>query len=390
MNMQTDKNRFLYGNLSDVGRVRDENQDYYGRYSGRFGDLLLICDGMGGYQGGSIASRMAVDIISEHFKMLSFHYDVKYEIEQAANQAQMQIKRHQAENPDTKSMGTTLVLLLIRGDSYWFAHIGDSRIYLKRDGRTNQLTKDHSLVQEMIDSGIIEPEQAHDHPKRNIITRALGTDNHTVDIKGPYHLKTGDVFMLCSDGMYEYFDHEEISEHMDKEPQNACELFVALANQRGGKDNITVQVVKIIGEILEPVIPTTAPPTKNKLLNKRNAIIALFIIILSGLLATTTLHRCCNKEEKKQEEGKPKTESNEGQINSKGKAKEEDKGDDKDKKEAPDFFEEVKQKKGDGLEKQKNKDRSSSESDSTGGNTSSPGSQDSTQTSFKNKAKGKK
>ncbi|MFW5628521.1 MAG: Stp1/IreP family PP2C-type Ser/Thr phosphatase [Candidatus Cloacimonadaceae bacterium] len=249
--MQIEKNRFLYGNLSDVGRVRDENQDYYGRYSGTFGDLLLICDGMGGYQGGSIASRMAVEIISEHFKSLTAHYDVKYEIEQAAMQAQIQIKKHQAEKPETEKMGTTLVLLLIREGNYWFAHIGDSRIYLKRDGKTNQLTKDHSLVQEMLDGGIIEPEQAKDHPKGNIITRALGTDNYSPDIKGPYQLKTGDVFMLCSDGMYEYLEHEEISEYMDKEPQDACEVFVALANQRGGKDNITVQVVKISGELME-------------------------------------------------------------------------------------------------------------------------------------------
>lgn len=390
MNMQTDRNRFLYGNLSDVGRVRDENQDYYGRYSGRFGELLLICDGMGGYQGGSIASRMAVDIISEHFKMLSSHYDVKYEIEQAANQAQMQIKRYQAENPDTKSMGTTLVLLLIRDDSYWFAHIGDSRIYLKREGRMSQLTKDHSLVQEMIDSGIIGPEQAHDHPKRNIITRALGTDNYTPDVKGPYHLKTGDVFMLCSDGMYEYFAHEEISEHMDKEPQDACELFVALANQRGGKDNITVQVVKIIGEILEPIIPMTPPPTKNRLLNKRNAIIAAFIIILAGILATTTLHRCGNKDEKKQEEGKLKTESSEGQKKSKSKDKIEDKDEDKNKKEASDFIKEVKEISGNDFEKLKSKGRSSSEIDSTKRKPSVSGSQDSTQTTSKNKTKGKK
>ncbi len=248
--MQIEKTRFIYGDMSDIGKVRDENQDSYGIYSGAFGDLLLICDGMGGYKGGALASRMAVEIISEHFKSLGAQYDARYEIKQAAMQAQKEIKKYQAENPDTNKMGTTLVLLLFHEGSFWFAHIGDSRLYLKRDGKTSQLTNDHSMVQEMVDDGLITAEQAKDHPKRNTLSRALGKDKCTPDISGPHQLNAGDVFMLCSDGLYKYFVLEEISEYMDKEPQDACEIFVALANQRGGRDNITVQVVKVSDEFV--------------------------------------------------------------------------------------------------------------------------------------------
>lgn len=248
--MQIEKTRFIYGDMSDIGKVRDENQDSYGIHSGAFGDLLLICDGMGGYKGGALASRMAVEIISEHFKNLGAEYDARYEIEQAAMQAQKAIKKYQAENPETNRMGTTLVLLLFREGSFWFAHIGDSRLYLKRDGEASLLTKDHSMVQEMVDDGLITAEQAKDHPKRNTLSRALGKDKCNPDISGPHQLNIGDVFVLCSDGLYEYFELEEISEYMDKEPQDACEIFVALANQRGGRDNITVQVVKISDEFV--------------------------------------------------------------------------------------------------------------------------------------------
>lgn len=234
----------IYGNMSDVGRVRTENQDYYGRYSGSFGQLIIVCDGMGGYEGGAIASRLAVESIADHFVKLSHHYDAHYELKQSFMVAQHRIKEYSHQNPETQSMGTTAVLMLIVEDSYWFANVGDSRLYLKRAGETTQLTKDHSYVQGMIDNGILTEEQAAEHPKRNIITKALGTDKYMPDISGPHPLYKADVFMLCTDGLYQYFTIDEISSILNEDPQKACETFMNIANQHGSDDNMTVQIVK--------------------------------------------------------------------------------------------------------------------------------------------------
>ena len=240
---------FEFGNLTHVGMARSDNQDYYGRYDGDFGHLIIVCDGMGGYQGGEIASRLAVEAFKEHFQKLRTNYDPRFELEQAFHMANQRIDDHKAKNPETANMGTTVILLLIRGIDFWFANLGDSRLYLKRSGQTLQLSKDHSVVQEMVDNGILSPEQAIDHPKRNMITRALGAKNTIPDIFGPHRICENDVFMLCSDGLYEYFDITELNEILKQEPQQACKELVDKANQRGGSDNITVQVLRSnIGE----------------------------------------------------------------------------------------------------------------------------------------------
>ena len=265
---------FEFGNLTHVGMVRSDNQDYYGRYDGDFGHLIIVCDGMGGYQGGEIASRLAVEAFKEHFQKLRTNYDPRFELEQAFQMANQRINDHKAKNPETANMGTTVILLLIRGLDYWFANLGDSRLYLKRSGQTLQLSKDHSVVQEMVDNGILSPEQAIDHPKRNMITRALGAKNTIPDIFGPHRICMNDVFMLCSDGLYEYFDTTELNEILKQEPQQACKELVDKANQRGGSDNITVQVLRSnIGEAA-PLIPSA----KLKKLPWEYVILVIFII----------------------------------------------------------------------------------------------------------------
>jgi len=242
--MKRRKPDFEYGNLSDVGRVRKENQDYYGRYEGAFGKLIIVCDGMGGYEGGSIASRLVVDAIAEHFKALGAHYDQRFEMEQAFIRAQGSIREFVKSQPEKEGMGTTAIVLLIHNELYWFANTGDSRLYLKRSGKISQLSKDHSLVQNMIDKGILSEEEAANHPKRNIITKALGTEHFMPDIFGPFTLCKNDVFMLCSDGLYHYFSVDELSQILDKPAQEACEFFVNKANELGSDDNVTVQIVK--------------------------------------------------------------------------------------------------------------------------------------------------
>ena len=240
-----EKARFTVGNLSDVGMVRESNQDYYGRYSGDFGELLLVCDGMGGYKGGEVASQVAVETIASHFQKLGAHFQESNELHQALSLAQQNIAAHAQHNPEMSEMGTTAVVLLIRGEHYWIAWIGDSRIYLRRGGEIEQISRDHSLVQEMVDHGLITEIDAQDHPRRNIITRSLGVKPHPADVKGPLPIYQDDVFLLCSDGLTDYLTANELNAYLAQEPEQACRELVDEANRRGGKDNTTVQILKV-------------------------------------------------------------------------------------------------------------------------------------------------
>lgn len=283
---------FQIGNLSDVGKMRDENQDFFGSYNGEFGRLIVVCDGMGGHQGGSVASRIAVQVFQSHFEGLRSNYDSHFELEAAFHSAQQKILDHANEHPETKGMGTTAAILLVRDDKWWAAHTGDSRIYLKRSKQIRQITKDHSWVQGMVDGGILSPAQAAQHPKRNIITKALGTKDFMPDIQGPFTLGKGDTFLLCSDGLYEYFNEKELSKLMDDDPQSACQNMINLANQRGGSDNITVQILRSnIGDKPEPL-------SKPNYLNLIILGVSVLALILAGfvLFRTTRLMRKAKRE----------------------------------------------------------------------------------------------
>lgn len=237
--------RLLVSNLTDVGLVRESNQDYYGTYGGGFGDLIIVCDGMGGYTGGEVASQLAVETISAHFMGLGPEYNEINELHRAFSLAQQNIAQRAGKDPELAEMGTTAVVLLIRGEQFWIAWIGDSRIYLRRGGTTEQLSKDHSWVQGMVDQGLIKPEDAANHPRKNIILRSLGAEPHASEAKGPFPLCRGDVFMLCTDGLSDYFSSGELGPYLAREPQQACRELVDEAKRRGGKDNITVQVLKV-------------------------------------------------------------------------------------------------------------------------------------------------
>lgn len=270
--------RLVISNLTDVGMVRESNQDYYGKYNGGFGDLILVCDGMGGYRGGEVASQVAVETISAHFQGLGAEYDEINELHRAFSLAQQNIARHASENPELAEMGTTAVALLIRGEQYWIAWIGDSRIYRRRGGSTIQLSKDHSWVQGMVDQGLIKAEDAQDHPKKNIILRSLGPEPHASEAAGPFPIFRGDVFMLCSDGLSDYFSLAEVDRYLALEPQQACRAMVDEAKRRGGKDNITIQVLKVVrGKAFRPT------PGGTNLLTLGLALLALVFLICGGI-----------------------------------------------------------------------------------------------------------
>jgi protein phosphatase len=269
------KTKFIIGNLSDVGRVRKLNEDYYGSFYGNYGSLIIVCDGMGGHKGGDIASRIAVETIKEHFASLSSDFDEKIEIRLSLQKANEALINYTSANPDFEGMGSTIVLLLLRNDQAFYAHAGDSRIYMIRNKQIHQLTKDHSLIQQLVDANIVKPEDAGSHPNKNVVVKALGQkDELDPDIGEPVVLFKGDYFLLCTDGLTGFVQNNELLNiTLKRSPQEACKELVDLANERGGKDNITVQIVHAVKG--KPF------PVKANSKKKLNIIIIFFLIIVS-------------------------------------------------------------------------------------------------------------
>ncbi|HPM02815.1 MAG TPA: Stp1/IreP family PP2C-type Ser/Thr phosphatase [Candidatus Cloacimonadota bacterium] len=279
------------GNMTHMGMVREKNQDYYGTYDTVNGKLVIVCDGMGGYQGGEIASQLAVETVKQVISS-EMTDNIHHLILSALHRAHQVIKEKQGEDSALSDMGTTIVMLLVKEHQFWFAHVGDSRIYLLRQGELQRLNKDHSLVQQMIDGGLISEEQARSHPKKNIITRALGAKDGTPDVSGPYSVFQGDKFLLCTDGMYGYFNDSEIQEILKRETQNACSEFVSISNQRGGDDNITVQIVNVVKGNNPIAFNKTGKVKTYFLLVKRNlSYILLSLLICLSLVLTFLLYQ---------------------------------------------------------------------------------------------------
>lgn len=241
--------------LTDPGQVRPNNEDAFGHFEPSNEDerlstgwLFVVADGMGGHRGGEIASRLAVDTIKSTFSTevgLSRSAALKV----ALQEANRLILEEAISDPSLTGMGTTCTAMAVHGGFAYFVHVGDSRAYVQRDGELVQLTQDHSLVGEMVRSGILSDEDARHHPKRNVITRSLGVQTAVVADTPftPFKLEQKDVFVLCSDGLTSMVSDSEIADAIKMwEPTAAVERLVALANERGGKDNITVVVVKVV------------------------------------------------------------------------------------------------------------------------------------------------
>lgn len=237
---------------TDLGLQRKENQDACGIWRDNVsGDhLLVVADGMGGAACGSAASQMAIRIIQEHF----FHPEqqgssINERLTGAILQANQVIYQQAEANPQCHGMGTTCVIVAISGRYAFLAHVGDSRIYLVRNQRIARLTKDHSLVQRMLDDGLLDEAEAAVHPQRNVLQRAIGPRAEVIpEVRGePLELQSGDGLLLCTDGLYGQVRDEELFEVIRQAaaPAEACEALVALANERGGPDNITVAFCRV-------------------------------------------------------------------------------------------------------------------------------------------------
>jgi len=239
-----------YSSCTDIGQTRKINQDAEGHLILEGNELFIVCDGIGGYAGGEVASRLAVDTIIQYFPLSLSLYEPEKALQDTISHANHAIKEYGIKNPHFRNMGTTVVLLFLTKQYAYYAHVGDSRIYFLHDSRLKQITKDHSLVQELVDAGEILAEMARSHPSKNLITRGLGTPNPQPDIGKPIKLEYGDRFLLCTDGLTNAVrDSEILSIVMNEHPQEACRSLVFHANRKDGSDNITVQVVEIVRNI---------------------------------------------------------------------------------------------------------------------------------------------
>lgn len=235
---------------TDVGRVRQENQDDY-----RAGELpggaawCLVCDGMGGARGGREASHSACDVI-EHCFQEQYSQCMPGEESLFLKRSLVSANRfifHKAMREESLAgMGTTGVCALVRAGQAFICHVGDSRAYLFRDGQLTQLTHDHSYVQELVDCGTITPEEAEHHPQKNIITRALGVDFRVEPEFTSIRLEAGDMLLLCSDGLTNAVPREQIVELMQNGSfYDLPDRLVDAANANGGPDNITALVLGV-------------------------------------------------------------------------------------------------------------------------------------------------
>jgi protein phosphatase len=209
--------------------------------------LAIVADGMGGHASGEIASRMAVEMIHEVYSKERDEKDVLDALKSAFQTTNFTILQKSLEEETLSGMGTTATAIVLKEDQAFIGHMGDSRAYLLRGSMITQLTRDHSLVERMVSQGLLSREEADHHPQKNVIYKTLGVNrDDELDLLGPIPVSIDDIFLLCSDGLTNHVTDEEIVKVVSKEsPQKACENLIHLANQRGGHDNITVQILKM-------------------------------------------------------------------------------------------------------------------------------------------------
>lgn len=237
---------------TDLGRVRENNEDKYEFFVSEDphtiasrGAVYVVCDGMGGAAAGQIASELAcktfIDVYVNHPGE-----NPEVAMSTAVVAANRWVFENAKNNPQRKGMGTTLSALILRQDVAYTVQVGDSRVYRLREGVLEQLTHDHTWVDEAIRAGMITAEEAKTHPYRHVITRAVGSEGHVVPDVVQHDLSEGDLFMICSDGLLNHVEDDVIGEILRTvQPAEACWRLVGLALQGGGSDNTTVMIVRV-------------------------------------------------------------------------------------------------------------------------------------------------
>jgi len=322
---------------SDLGRTRDHNEDRFlvadlTRKSasllpevrqhdiGPRGTLLVVADGMGGAAAGELASEMATDTIYDHLvKTWNAEHEVTpqrfaYRLKEAVEVANANIHAHAKAHPEVRGMGTTTTAAGVLNDHLYRTQVGDSRAYLIRGGQAHQITKDQSLMQRLVEAGELTEEEAAQSERRNIILQALGPDPKVKVDLTYQEVRRGDILVLCSDGLTGQVKKDEIGKIVTgaKDLSSACEQLIALANERGGPDNITVVIARFDGDGLRfsgsgtqedvghqvyplidtetstepvPVYTGSRPPVPNKEARKQTRTLVLALLaIAAGLV----------------------------------------------------------------------------------------------------------
>jgi protein phosphatase len=280
-----------HGVATDTGNVRPQNEDAYVASD----QLFAVADGMGGHNAGEVASALATTLLLERAVGQTLTPEWFVEAITSINRT---IHESAAESTERRGMGTTICALALvqsQGETsepqqVALANVGDSRIYLARSGMFRQLSVDHSYVQELVTEGLITEEEARVHPRRNIVTRALGIDDRVAVDSWLIPLFAGDRFILCSDGLVDEVPIADIAElaAQQREPQIIADELVALAKRNGGRDNITVVVVDAVGDstptvVSEQIVDTPAEKSRKKWLIGVGVALALLVsLVITG------------------------------------------------------------------------------------------------------------
>jgi len=245
-----------FSGQSDIGCLRKNNEDSFGYWEPREdkdferqGRLAIVADGMGGYEGGQEASRLAVDTLIEVYRSHQGH-DPQQALIDGLQAAHEQIRRYGNDHPELRGMGTTCTAIAIVHNGLYYVHVGDTRLYLIRDGQIHQVTRDHSYVGRLVEAGMLSREEAEKHPQRNILTAAVGTAPELMlDSPGrPEPLQPPDVLVICTDGLWGQVQDAEILGAVEKHKklEDAGRELIELARERGGPDNITVNILRLL------------------------------------------------------------------------------------------------------------------------------------------------
>ena len=242
--------KLLYAARTDVGMIRSGNEDNFTVDVGPTRGIFVVADGMGGHAAGEVASEMAVQIIQRELAAIR---DLDGEqagqiVGGALRKANRAIHDRTLTEVDKQGMGTTTSVLLIAGSRYMIGQIGDSRVYLLRDGAFSQLTKDHSYVQEQVDAGFLTPEQARYHPYSNVITRCVGASPDVEPDIYRGEIRNGDLYLVASDGLTGMVDDRRLAQLLSSraEPERKVQALISEANGRGGLDNITAIIIQVL------------------------------------------------------------------------------------------------------------------------------------------------
>lgn len=247
-----EKDGMLTWGSSHIGLVREVNEDSYVIRFQEGRGFLAVADGMGGHQAGEVASAMAIDLLTSHLEeglyanpatdrnWLTF-------LREGFEKCNSIIYQESLRVPEYAGMGTTITAALVVERQMYYAHVGDSRLYLFRQGKLELLSRDHSLVQGLVDEGLVSPEEAMFHPRRHILTRAVGTEEQILVDTDSLTLQDGDLYLLCTDGLSNSVSASEIEEILSRPVSLAVQgqTLLDLANARGGEDNVTLILARV-------------------------------------------------------------------------------------------------------------------------------------------------